>query len=129
MKNKLKLAFIVNRKPSLGSGGEVRNYYLLEALKKRFDVKVYIPTFNHIGFLDKNGEVKPIEKVLCLLKGKIPYVEKLRKARFTHDQIEEIKQANIVQIQEMESYFTVEKFFNEISGKTVLDTHNIDYVR
>lgn len=127
--NKLKIAFIVNREPSLESGGEVRNFYILQALTRVFDVKIYVPTFSRIPFIDAFGEVKPLYKLLFVLFGKIPYVEKLRKAKFNKKEINEIKNADIVQIQELESYFTIENFINEVKGKIVLDTHNIDYIR
>lgn len=125
----LNVVFITNRKPSLASGGEVRNLYLLNSLKKSFSVKVIIPDFSKISFLDKNGDVTFLNRILFTLLGKIPYIEKLRNATFTSQEIKEIQNADIVQVQEMEAYFTIEKYFKKIKGKKILDTHNIDYVR
>lgn len=128
MKNlKIKIAIISTRKPSLTSGAEVRNYYLSQGLKKDFDVKTYVPSFRNIPFTHGNGDVKLTHKIKFLLSGKIPFVEKLKRGQFEKIALNEIKNADIVQIQELETYFTFERYLNELKGKLVLDTHNIAY--
>lgn len=126
MKN---IAIIAARKPSLSSGGEVRNYYLAEGLRKHFTVKVYVPTFGNSHFLNKNGGVKLLYKLLFLLRGSIPFIEKLKKGTFTEKEISEISSADIIQIEELEAFFAFEKYLGAIKSKTklVLDTHNIFY--
>ncbi len=125
---KKKIAIIATREPSLSSGGEVRNYYLAEELKRQFAVEIFVPTFSHISFLNNTGEINLLHRLKFILSGEIPFVQKLKKAQFSIDQIEEIKNADIIQIEELESYFTFEKYLNNVGEKKlILDTHNIAY--
>ena len=123
-KSKTKIAIISAKKPALESGSEGRNYYLSNGLAKKFSVKVYLPTLRA-----SEKKLDLLHRVKLIVSGKIPYIEILKKAQFKEKDLSQLKNIDIVQIQEMSGYYMFEKYLDGVKGKIVLDTHNIDYLR
>lgn len=115
----MRIAIISTKPASLNSGGEVRIYYLREGLKKNFSVDFFMPQITtSFDFLTR---------LKNLLSGKIPYFEYVKTATLTDEQIEQIKNADIIQVEELESFYAIEKYLKDLNKPIVLDAHNIEY--
>jgi glycosyltransferase involved in cell wall biosynthesis len=125
----MKIAIVMTRTLSKDSGADIRNYYLSKILSKNFDVTVFTPIFKNSLLIDKEGNTSNGKKILLLLQGKIPYIERLKLAYFDKAKIEKLNAADVIQLEEMSSYYVIEKYLKNTKAKIILDTHNIDYQR
>lgn len=125
----MKIAIISTRPLSKNSGADSRNYHLAKILSKKFSVNSYTPLFTNKLLMNKNEEVHTFKKVFLLLQGKIPYIEHLKLAIFSESTIKQLQSTDFIQLEEMSSYYVIEKYLKDLNVKIVLDTHNIDYQR
>ncbi|CAN5240545.1 hypothetical protein BH09PAT2_BH09PAT2_01450 [soil metagenome] len=117
----MRIAFISTKPASLGSGTEVRNYYLLNGLRKIFTVDFYSPQLI--------AKPNDLDRIYNLFTGKIPYIELVRSSLLDSKEIENIKKADLIELQELESFFAIEKYLPMFNKPVILDAHNIEYER
>ncbi len=118
----MKKIVIISTKPaSLTSGTEVRNYHLLRGLRRFFDVEMIIPTLSDPPSL--------LIRIKDLLMGNVPYIERVRDSHFSPSEWAKIKNADIIQVQELEALLALEKKLPELSQPIILDAHNVEVHR
>lgn len=120
----MKIAIISTKKISLTSGSDRRNYQLAIGLGKKYQVKTYTPISSY-----KVKQLSLGKRIFFLFRNAIPYVEQLKQQHFHDKEIKEIQKADFIQLEEMTAYYAFEKYLPQMTGKIVLDTHNIDYIR
>lgn len=139
------ITFITTKPPTLNSGAEVRNYYLLKALENDKEVDIINLLFFSIdGQNFKNSfsskvslHFFPLEKrnrlesISNYLNGKIPYVENLKKNKYIDQTKKIIDSSDLVILSELDGYFSVSKLYDEgfIFPPSILDAHNVEYIR
>ncbi len=123
----MKIALITTRPISLDSGADSRNFYMYKNLRKLHEVDLIYPK----TFLNgkSNREISLSTRIRFLLLGRIPYVEVLKEANFDKIFLSKISKYDVIQFEELSSYFALHKHLRNVKAKLVLDTHNIDYVR
>lgn len=115
----MRIALISTKHASLSSGGEVRIYYLREGLKKKFQVDFIMPKIT--------ASFNFFTRLKHLLQGKIPYFEYVKTATLSKEEIEQIQKADLIQVEELESYFAVKKYLGIFNKPISLDAHNIEF--
>jgi len=142
----MNVSFITTKSPTLTSGSEVRNYYLLKALidsKKIDHVEVLFLKINRVNSKTKLSSRKlhfqevqlpsrnSSESLANFVQLKIPYIEHLKRNPFS-SQIEEVlEKSDVVVLSELDAYFAVSEILNnrKFKAKIILDCHNVDYLR
>lgn len=135
---KKKLVYFTAQVPELSSGSQVRSYHILQRLRKKYAVTVYCVTDQTVDPVRFRNEVheksffyplvdfSPFRKLLCLLQGRIPYIERYRSSLPTTEQ-ESIAAADILFFSELNGYFVAEKYISHSDAELVFDAHNVEY--
>ncbi|HSW96461.1 MAG TPA: glycosyltransferase family 4 protein [Candidatus Saccharimonadales bacterium] len=139
----MKILFIADILPDLHSGSAVRNYYLLASLSKKYSVDFVGLTDNtHIVNMNIYRKLNIIQptilerrtlpffvKLFYLLRGEIPYVQQRKNVKLPKHIITALKKYDYIHLAELNSYFLLEKYMQEIHVPIVLDAHNVEYIR
>lgn len=143
----MKVSVICSKIPSLESGSEVRNYYLLKGLvdsKKYSEIKVLVLTFNKptnsplitekLGVSLTVKQLPPRSVILslrALLSGHIPYVEHLLNNPYTNLINSHVQNTDLVILEDLDSYLLARESLLTLKPKVpvILDCHNVDYLR
>lgn len=139
MKNKL--LFLTSQLPELSSGSQVRSYYMLQYLKKSYDVTLCCVTDQDVDVAAFKKEVHAdtyiypvvefnlLQRILCLLQGTVPYVQRYRQsipdAKLQHL----LQTAEICFFSELNGYFIAERHLESSRVHTVIDAHNVEYIK
>lgn len=140
----MKLIFITTKPASLESGSEVRNYYILKALKESHEIEsvsvIYVKiNAKSADFKLYDRKIKlivqplsgrnPIDSIIAYISGRIPYVEYLKKTTFDDEVKDIVGKADVILLSELDAYLASENLLNNTQARTILDCHNVDYFR
>jgi polysaccharide biosynthesis protein PslH len=142
------VTFLTTKPPTLHSGSEVRNFYLLEALRDSKAVEkinlVYValtPEDAKIKLSDFGSKVDvsifslPGRSVWHSLRAygqsKIPYIAYLQENELEQRFYSIFQESDCIVLSELDAYFASQKTLVNIGKKIkiILDCHNIDYKR
>lgn len=142
----MNLSFITTKPPTLSSGSEVRNYYLLKSflesphIKKvnliyinsmisEDEIKIFNKKLNIFVFSLKDRNV--LESIQSYLSGEIPYVTHLKKNTKGREILKLLSDSDVIFLSELDGYFVVSDIIPELSKnkRIILDCHNIDSER
>ncbi len=138
---KPKLAIFTVQLPGLDSGTPVRNFHLLHGLKKDFDITLYCflnekvdeHTFKEEIHKNTRFYYQPysssFERLFWYVLGKVPFLERLKKYVSDFQSLQIDPNTCICLFHELNSWFVLEKFSDQLPGKKILDAHNVEYIK
>ncbi len=138
---KPKLAIFTVQLPGLDSGTPVRNFHLLQGLKKDFDVTLYCflnekvdeETFKKEVHQNTRFYYQPyastFERLFWYAMGKVPFIERLKKYVSDFQTLKIDQGTQLCLFNELNSWFVLKQFHHLLPGKKVLDAHNVEYIK